>query len=71
MILYLVHGFIRTASTYETFSYWVDSYAAAETKEKEINSRRDVLKTSVAINAVKVPTDKAGMLKFLNEGQYI
>lgn len=70
MQLYLVHGFIRTLDTYETFSYWVSSESEARQKQDEIYSRKGLAR-EVKIDLVRVPTDKAGMLKFLNEGQHI
>lgn len=70
MQLYLVHGFTTTETTLETFAYWVSSGAEAMQKQGDIYSQ-PALHHEVKINIVRVPTDKAGMLKFLNEGQYV
>lgn len=71
MKLYLVHGSIKTGDTgYETVAKWVGTQAdCAATRADFIN--KGAKRADLTTDEINVPTDKTGLLEFLNKGQYI
>lgn len=65
MKLYLIHGNTET----KRFGKWVGTQADAAATRKtfmEEGAKRAELETK----EIDVPTDKAGLLEFLNKGEY-
>jgi hypothetical protein len=66
MKLYKVHGVVRTATDASTFCQWVGSQAECAAARKEFIARGGK-RVDAQTDEVVVPTDKVGLLKFLNE----
>ena len=69
MKLYLVHGFIKTPTTCETVATWVGSQAEAATARKNF-IEKGAKRADLTTDEINVPVDKAGLIEFLNRGQY-
>jgi hypothetical protein len=67
MNLYLVHGHITTANSFEAVHRWCGTQAECAVVRKEF-IERGADKKDLQTQEVNVPTDKAGLLAFLNRG---
>ncbi len=69
MQLYLVQAIVRTENSAEMKHRWEGTKADAATRRKsfydEGANRKDI-----QIDQIDVPTDKAGLLNFLNDGKW-
>jgi hypothetical protein len=67
MNLYLVHGQVFTDNSQRPITEWCGSQAEANAiKKKFLGGGVD--KKSIKIEPIDVPTDKAGLIAFLNKG---
>ena len=69
MNLYLVHGLIATETTVETFAQWCGTQAECASARKAF-AERGAKKADIFTREIDVPTNKAGLLEFLNKGQH-
>jgi hypothetical protein len=70
MKLYLVHGIVRTPNSVETVFRWCGTQAECTATRKEF-IERGASKYDTHIKEIEVPTNKAGLLEFLNKGQHV
>ena len=69
MKLYLVHGIIKETNAAKTVATWVGSQAEAATARKKFMDE-GAKRADLTTDDIDVPTDKAGLIAFLNKGQY-
>ncbi len=69
MRLYLIHGLIQTDNSVEKSHKWAGTQAdAAKVKAEFVE--KGAKRADVKVEDIDVPTDKQGLLAFLNDGNY-
>ena len=66
MLLYKITFQTKSAGEITTLNRWVGSKADASKKRAKIRQRPDYINSSVSTKQIDVPTNKKGLLEYLN-----